>query len=402
MTYTEKVIAGEAPPITHLEKVIAGIASPVTHLEQVWAGSPPTPSEHEYTGAVPISFTANGTPLLDYLISGNMVQTGTPTPDTPITPSECGERTGNLWDFGQWLTDRGATYTKDGDSYTFGSQQAMYSTPFYFSQTDIIISISGLIEAVTATNPRVHLLKADGTRAKTDALTTANSKYENVSCAGLIFGWSTPGNIKVSLPMLNSGSTALPYEPYGYKLPITSGGTTTPVYLGEVQSTRRIKKLVLTGNETWYVNVESGNQIYNLRDTIIPNQSPIICNAFESTTWGSMRTKDESISVAWTFAQRTINIRYDAVNLETLQDSLSNFKTYLQQQYAAGTPVTIWYVLATTTTGIVNEPLRKIGDYADTLSYEQAGVQIPTLHGNTVIDVLTELKPSEMYIKYQE
>lgn len=70
-------------------------------------------------------------------------------------------------------------------------------------------------------------------------------------------------------------------------------------------------------------------------------------------------------------------------------------------EYANGTPVTIWYVLAEPTTGIVNEPLRKIGDYADTISYEQAGVQIPTLHGNTVIDVDTTLKPSEMYIKYK-
>ena len=44
----------------------------------------------------------------------------------------------------------------------------------------------------------------------------------------------------------------------------------------------------------------------------------------------------------------------------------------------------------------------KIGDYADTLSMEQAGVSIPTLNkpNNTVIDVETTLKPSEMYVKY--
>ena len=53
------------------------------------------------------------------------------------------------------------------------------------------------------------------------------------------------------------------------------------------------------------------------------------------------------------------------------------------------------------TTGIVNEPLMKIGDYADTVSMEQAGVKIPTNRGNTVIDVETTLKPSEVYIKYR-
>ena len=45
---------------------------------------------------------------------------------------------------------------------------------------------------------------------------------------------------------------------------------------------------------------------------------------------------------------------------------------------------------------------RMVGDYADTVSMEQAGVDIPTNNGNTVIDVETTLKPSEMYIKYQE
>ena len=50
----------------------------------------------ELTGIPPLSFTANGTPLLDFLISGNTVQSGTPTPDSPIMPEGTGERTGNL------------------------------------------------------------------------------------------------------------------------------------------------------------------------------------------------------------------------------------------------------------------------------------------------------------------
>jgi hypothetical protein len=85
----------------------------------------------------------------------------------------------------------------------------------------------------------------------------------------------------------------------------------------------------------------------------------------------------------------------------TKEYQLAAFKQWLAAQYANGTPVTVWYVLAEPETGIVNEPLMKIGDYADTISMEQAGVQIPTLNGQTVIDVDTTLKPSEVYIKYQ-
>lgn len=33
--------------------------------------------------------------------------------------------------------------------------------------------------------------------------------------------------------MLNSGHNAIPYEPYGYKIPIVCGGTTTNIYLNE-------------------------------------------------------------------------------------------------------------------------------------------------------------------------
>ena len=36
-----------------------------------------------------------------------------------------------------------------------------------------------------------------------------------------------------------------------YKLPLTCGGTEYPIYLGQVPTTRRIKKLVLTGEEDW-------------------------------------------------------------------------------------------------------------------------------------------------------
>ena len=64
--------------------------------------------EAELSGVPPLTFLSNGTPLLDYLISGNMSQAGTPTPDNPIQPQECGERTAQLFDKsvavnGKWL-----------------------------------------------------------------------------------------------------------------------------------------------------------------------------------------------------------------------------------------------------------------------------------------------------------
>lgn len=78
--------------------------------------------------------------------------------------------------------------------------------------------------------------------------------------------------------------------------------------------------------------------------------------------------------------------------------SLNDFKSFLAAQYANGTPVTVWYVLATPETGIVNEPLMKIGEYADTISFAQAGVTIPTVAGANTLTINTTVQPSSMSI----
>lgn len=198
--------------------------------------------------------------------------------------------------------------------------------------------------------------------------------------------------------MLNTGETSLPYDVYGqYKIPISSAGQTTTVYLGEVETTRKIKKLVLTGEEsgTWSKNptITTGNAFYNEKSIIFPNYSPNkigYCTHFAATTSSTV-----SEGVYW-----GVNINF-ITDINDNIDTPAKWKKYLATQYAAGTPITVWYVLAEPETAVVNEPLRKIGDYADTVSYEQAGVQIPTNRGNTVIDVDTTLKPSQMYIKYK-
>jgi len=59
-----------------------------------------------------------------------------------------------------------------------------------------------------------------------------------------------------------------------------------------------------------------------------------------------------------------------------------------------------WYVLAESETGIVNKPLMKIGEYADSLSRAQTGIDIPTVIGQNTLDVLTTVKPSSMRIEY--
>ena len=250
----------------------------------LWAKSITAGETIELSGQVPLSFKANGNPLLDFLISGNTVQSGTPTQDNPITPSECGD-----------------------------------------------------------------LIK-----------------------------------IKISEPLCG-------IDTYKDELNLATGACT-----------RKIKKLVLTGEELWnmyqntyYITVSG---YYRLHDV---GHHLSVCSHFPikqevtlpEMCYGLGGLIDEKAYTAWNG-----NIVF---NPSPMISSLADWKSYLAAQYAAGTPVTIWYVLEVPTTGIANEPIRKIGDYADTLSMEQAGVQIPTNNGSTTLDVLTTVKPSNVSIKYR-
>ena len=267
------------------------VPQPITREEMYWfdyVGGQPTPSEHEYTGAVPVTFIANGQPLINFLISGNEEHSGTPTPDSPIIPEGCGD------------------------------------------------------------------LEATGEHAGQ------------------------------------------------YKIPISSANTTTPVYLGEVETTRRVKKLVLTGEEAIEIKTGNAKWYIPIADMRQPNMIDIkwYCSHYQAVANNvSWTSYDYMISWSSLDSGSGMGLRIRDIDFSTVA-TLADFKTYLQQQYAAGTPVTVWYVLATEETAVINEPLMRIGDYVDTLSMEQAGVQIPTVNGSNTLDVLTTVKPSEVYIKY--
>jgi hypothetical protein len=191
--------------------------------------------------------------------------------------------------------------------------------------------------------------------------------------------------------MLNTGSTSKPYEPYGYKLPPTVNGTEYPIYLGQCETTRKIKKLVLTGEETFSTTQITGG--YRASLSLSTNEY--------------INTNARKLSMCSHFIYRS---DWSAISGFVPSDdgrkiffmsTYSDFASYCAQQYAVGTPVTVLYVLAEPETGIVNEPLHKIGDYADTVSMAQAGVTIQTVAGANTLTVDTTVQPSNVSITGQ-
>lgn len=230
------------------------------------------------TGTLPLSYKALGKPLSDYLIEGNTVQDGTPTPDAPVDVVGCGE-----WD---------------------------------------------------ATEQQ-------------------------------------------------------------YKIPVVCGGVTSNIYLGNVHTTRRIKKLVLTGNET--VNVYSGARIaFKIAVSgMLQSERHGYCTHF-AYQYSPGQSTENGITFGdllyFTFSDS------EAATVGVIAQDTASFKSFLAQQYANGTPVTIWCVLANAETGIVNEPLHKIGSYTDTITMAQAGVTLPTTAGSNTLSVGTTVQPSSMSI----
>lgn len=261
-----------------LKYAATGQASPrMTYYDRMRAGALMGGSTVQtLTGQPPLSFKAGGEPLISWSMKGNGSQTGTPTPDTPITPDFVGTLSGSDW-----------------------------------------------------------------------------------------------------------------------IIPITCGGQTNTVYLGQTQTVRRIKKRVFDGSENWTVWVYQ---------TAVLFYTPVADGTGElvvSSHFGNRKTGSLPLAgnIAYSGASNS-NMFFRLLD-DTTITTVDGFKEWLAAQYAAETPVTVWYILAEPTTGIVNEPLCKIGDYADELSSTDAGVTIPTVKGQNTLTVDTDLQPSEMTITYR-
>ena len=177
-----------------------------------------------------------------------------------------------------------------------------------------------------------------------------------------------------------------------YKIPISSANTTTNIYLGEVQTTRQIKKLVLTGKETFFRDKERANSWRFYSNPLVSgNYNLSICSHFVYIGTSGVNNTDNIGFSLFSASQFVCRCPKSVAN------TVNEFKVWLANQYANGTPITVWYVLKEPETAVVNEPLRKIGDYAD----EVSGITIPTIVGGDTIDVDTTLKPSEVSVNYK-
>lgn len=128
----------------------------VTHFERLFTKylQDSGYSIKEYTSIPPFTINANGEPLIDWAIYGNLEQSGTPTPSSPIYPSGCGERTENLFDISDYSVGTTSFITKritlePNTTYTMSSNCPLYNV-------GALIAIGNVGESFTTANNGVY------------------------------------------------------------------------------------------------------------------------------------------------------------------------------------------------------------------------------------------------------
>lgn len=336
------------------------------------------------TEAVENPLYSDGTAITAYTLKGNTVQNGTPTPSNPVEVNGVGNKTTNKFNKNATNTANGYVANSHLNGGTVESNSECNVSEYIPVDGATTYTMSGFYAGWSSS-----LVYYDTSKS-----IISYRMYENKR----VLTFTTPANaayirITISKPdidstMINDGNEALPYEGFGYKIPISSGGVTTNIYLGSTQTVRQVKKLVLTGDENWNENLTNYGYRFglNVSDSMQSDTQDVrsLCTHLSLTVRGGTGLDVQNVYV--------ISASNDLIIKLSNSDRVSDLKTWLAQQYAAGTPVIVWYVLATPTTAAVNEPLMKIGDYTDTLSN---AASIPTTEGANSITVDTTVQPSE-------
>lgn len=348
------------------------------------------------TGTLP--FKGYSLPVKVKSLLGNAVQNGTPSPDNIVTPEMCGVPNENL-------------SIIDTDSYSLNN--------WYYEDTRLTgllapgtYTISFVTDSITAgatTDGTIGIGTTSDytedlewfTRAAVGSMTTVTVTLSESKCLWARFVRDhnivkITCSISVSKIRVEEGSTA-----YGWKVPLTNAGQTIPVYLGEVPTVRRVRKLVLTGEEDTWGQTEAINSGFYFDMTGYLRQIGVIiviCSHYVSqgNINGAAEMQDGKISFYANATQPSSRFYIKDSNCANLAD----FKSYLSAQYAAGHPVTVWYVLSIPETTISNEPLCKISTYADELNSTVATLpEIPTTTGQNTLTVDTNLAPSSLTVE---
>ena len=179
---------------------------------------------------------------------------------------------------------------------------------------------------------------------------------------------------------VEKGETATAYEPY------YDGGTATAEMLlkvGDYQDeqeilsgavTRKVGVLVLDGTEAWSATGDTYGVALKQVDYGYVDKVPVICSHFAYSSNSSTTQTDVICNRSGNFGLRILANSTIMPNASTPANRITDFRTWLADQYAAGTPVTVYYPLETPTTESVAGQTLQVQDGDNIVEITQASI----------------------------
>lgn len=389
--------------------------------------------EDEGTTPLTTSHEAIGKDLKDYVIYGNSVQNGTPTPDNPIEIQSVGDKTENVYDYTDTAeVTSGITVDSDGwISVEYDNTQGQSTKYFNFTTNKLSLkpntiysvvlevkSVSGtgriypdystqsqvyntdiqyFIGSVEEPTRNIH----NGDIKISTSTTTADIDSYVSGCNTLIYflaGQSGSVTFRISIiEGISITENNFVYEPYGYRIPVTvSDGinsSTTNIYLKEPlrkigdyadyidfknsKVVRNLGYLVFTRTtiNTAYDSALSATLEFNLSNSV--HFSPILSNR---AVRGGINT-DSNIGQARIYnGVFQVRVKYpDGITKANTKAE----KKAAYNQWLSNNNIDLIYCLNTPTEETIELP------------------DIPTLKGTTIFEVDTTVQPSNIKVIYK-
>ena len=359
----------------------------------------------ETSGTVPLTINGIGKDLKAWSITGNTVQNGTPTPDNPVEVQAVGDRTGNLFDYSTIRTGYRIAWATGVD---YADNTAMMSdyikvknTTYSCSNTAMIICYDGNKKYLGALNKSMVVEKEVGIFCDMFTINDNECKFiKLLAYQGVVIGNKT---------MLNEGSTPLPYEPYGYKIPVVTRGKNLFNYNLMFQNSVvyndyfNVYNLILKPYTEYEISTNGEEKHFNNPALQSKETQFIVCNTSEvlSTVNGGVSYKKKLFKTTGADGVLVVGYRtkysVEGANIVNKADMDAGILWLNIIQTPITTPI---YLPTPLYSG---EVMRSDGTItrSDGTTETFTAPQIPTLNGTTVIDVDTAVKPTEMYTKYK-
>lgn len=384
------------------------------------------------SGVPLLTIKSKGEDLINYTITGNSVQNGTPTPEAPIEVESVGDKTSNLIPYpysDKTLTTAGLTWTVNDDrTVSCNGTPTGYSAFMIMRKKEITggktyafnLGLDGEFENIAL---NITLFDSNGTSLSaidlssrynrtallTDVLVEVpeNAKYINISVKRINNNVETYAKF---LPKLEEGTSTTDYEPYGYKIPVRITGKnlldyTEPLTVTDKNFNGRLYSATSNKNGDIFVSVPSGQRITVSADIDATNAGgdnnavSLTLTYEDGTTYTNNYWSSNVVKVpvgakerAHTSFVATKNVKQITFTCHAFNATNGGTTIFSNFQIEIGELSDYELYIEPVTTNIyIGEPLRKIGDYEDYIDFEKKkivrNINAIIFNGTEAIDV---------------